>query len=161
MNRYKNFVSFLLIVWVFLNIVGLVLELPGWREIIADPLGSKWLYLVVFGNSFLIAAALVIFCRLRYLIAWTLVLIALAIAGTGIDIPIWFVMYPEGRSVAGALFTFLAVLTFRVLEELVSRHVGWDVSDPVISGFPFPDDDEFVKLDIDVQPGASERRRRI
>jgi len=157
MNRYKSFVSFVFLVWVFLNVVGLFLQLPGWREIIADPFGSQWLFVVVLGNSFLIAAALVIFCGLRYVIAWTIVLIALAMVGTGIDIPMWFVMFPEGRSVAGALFTLLAVLAFRAVEILVSRHIGENTVYPVELGSRFLDKDAVVRLNIDGQPDGPER----
>lgn len=158
-KQRRRFILTCAVAWIAVIVVGLVFGLPGWSE---ETVRLPWLWLELVVSALLIAVALVLYSSLRYVIPWTLVLIALAIAGTGIDIPVWFVLFPDrlwGRGMASAFFTLLAVVVFSVCERMIDIYIGRDLSDRNQS-LAFESDDELVELKIDTKHRYAETSDR-
>lgn len=148
MKRLKEFFYETAVVWLFIIFVGVLFGLPSWGE-----LSLEWIRLTLFNARtyvilFVLAVAMVILSRLRYRFAWSVVLIVLAILGSGIYLPQRFVLYPEQPSIMRVSLTFIAILAFWILEKLESKYVGSDNSGVGTEG-SLMEEDEIVTLNLD------------
>lgn len=74
----------------------------------------------------LVGAAYVILSQLYLVHLWSIMLIILAIFGTGIEKPLRFVLYPGISTIAGPVSTFLAVIVFWIFELVAAKYFGMD-----------------------------------
>lgn len=102
---------------------------PLWENLSAQRLVSSLFDLKSVVIFCVLTAALLILCQLRYWLWWSFVLIALAVAGSGIDIPQWFVFYPERQSIFRVSLTLITILVFWAVEKGLGRYIGLNTGD--------------------------------
>ncbi|MBK8813990.1 MAG: hypothetical protein IPN69_25110 [Acidobacteria bacterium] len=145
MNRHGEFKATM--VWAFVIFSALFIGLPLWSELGTEQLQSMEFYANTLLTFSLLALAFVMFRRLRYWFTWMLVLVVLAVLGTGIDLPHRFVVYPGKHSIVDAFLTLIAILAFWVLEKLDETYVGSNVSQAGKSN-ALVDEDEIIALNL-------------
>lgn len=149
MKKYRSFLYQTAMAWVFIIFVAWLLGLPLLREISTDGLRSSLQIAEILATFLLLALAFVLFSRLKYWILWVLVLIALAVLGSGIDLPPMFLLFPVQLSIVHVSLTLIAILIFWVLEKLIMIYSGSDTSlveqsDPLIE-----EEDETISLNLE------------
>lgn len=96
---------------------------------------------------FLVGVSYVILSQLYLLHFWSVVLIILAIIGTGIEKPLHFVLHSQTLAIPGPMVTLLAVIVFWLFELLAGKYFGTDWF-AKINGDSFMDDEEMIKLNL-------------
>lgn len=147
MNRLKSFLSDTVVVWVYIGFVAFFFGWLTWRKLGSEAAWTGAFFAEALATLFVFGIALVVFCRLRHWLAWMVVLIVLAVLGTGIDLPYRFVFYPGRYSIVGALLTLAAVSTFWILERLERIYTGVDPH--VLGRSDTEGEEKMITLDLD------------
>lgn len=148
MKQLRKFLSETKLIWAYIIFTSFFFGLPLLLEPKSGELISKEFYIRTFAVLFLSIPTFLVFHRLRYWDFWAIVLTVLAIFGTGIGPPDRFVLHPDKHSVFGTLLSFVAVLTFWLLEKIESKYIiGLDQSADQID--PFSDEGEIITLNLD------------
>ena len=149
MSRTKHFLIDALAVGTYLIVLGVLFGLPSRADFSSEGVVSSSRVVAIIAAYSVLVIAFVFFLRLRYWLVWSIVLIAAAVAGSGLDLPYRPFVYPGRISIANALLTLAAIAVFWCLERLAAFYSGTPKNgsgelDPFDSG----DDDKFVTLGI-------------
>lgn len=130
-------------------IFGIVLTIPGYpsRDQFSFAISKMSISAAVLTLAMLVMP-LTVYFRLRYWPFWTVVLGFLALVGSGLELPPFFMLFPDHMSIGRVALTLAVVLLFWGIEKLVAKHEGSDYS-AVGVRYSFADLDEMLTLNLD------------
>lgn len=128
------------------GIVIIILGYASWDEFSLAI--SKMSISTAIVTLIMLIMVLIVYYRLKCWHVWTIVLAFLALFGSGLELPPFFVLFPDHMSTGRVALTLAAVLLFWGIEKFVAKHEGSDNS-AVGVGYSLVDSDEMITLDLD------------
>ncbi|MGE3465421.1 MAG: hypothetical protein AB7J13_00695 [Pyrinomonadaceae bacterium] len=127
---------------VSLGIVIIFFGHESWAEFTLTD--SKMSMSMAIATLIMLGIVLTVYYRLKYWHIWTIVLVFLALFGSGLELPPFFVLFPDHVSTGRVALTLAAVLLFWGIEKLVDNSVAG-------GGYWFVGSDDLITLNLDDQ----------